>query len=83
MRRRIVVADAQPLVAEAFACLLSRDFEVAGVATDGARLVEQAARQQPALVVTDVSLPRLGGFAAAARILRQRPAPSSRSRWTG
>lgn len=74
MRRRVVVADGQTLVAEAFACLLGRDFEVAAVVTDGARLVEQAARQQPALVVTDVSLPRLGGFVAAARILRQRPA---------
>jgi DNA-binding NarL/FixJ family response regulator len=75
VRRRIVLADGQALVAEAFACLLSRDFEVAGVATDGQRLVEQAARLQPAAVVTDVSLPRLGGFAAAERILRQRPAP--------
>jgi DNA-binding NarL/FixJ family response regulator len=74
VKRRIVLADAQPLVADAFACLLGRDFEVAGVATDGTQLVEQAARLQPAIVVTDVSLPRLGGLSATERILRGRPA---------
>jgi DNA-binding NarL/FixJ family response regulator len=68
-----VLADSQAVLAEALACLLHPDFEVAAVATDGTELVAQATRLAPALVVTDVSLPRLSGLAAGGRLVRTLP----------
>jgi DNA-binding NarL/FixJ family response regulator len=73
MRPRLVLADSQAVLAEALACLLEPDFEVVGVATDGAELITQATRLTPALVVTDVSLPRLSGLAAGGRLARTLP----------
>jgi DNA-binding NarL/FixJ family response regulator len=73
VRPRVVLADSQALLAEALACLLEPDFDVAGVVTDGIELVKQATHLSPALVVTDVSLPRLGGLEAAGRVLQVRP----------
>jgi DNA-binding NarL/FixJ family response regulator len=73
MRPRVVLADSQALVVEAFARLLGSEFEVVGRATDGVRLVEEALRLRPDLVLTDVSLPRLGGLAAARRLRDEQP----------
>jgi DNA-binding NarL/FixJ family response regulator len=72
-RPSLVLADSQALVVEAFARLLEDEFEVVGRATDGVRLVEEALRLAPALVLTDVSLPRLGGLVAAGRLRRELP----------
>jgi len=73
MRPRVVVADSQALVLEAFARLLEPELEVVGRATDGVRLVEAALRLRPELVLTDVSLPLLGGLAAACRLRDELP----------
>lgn len=73
MRPTVVLADSQAVLVEALACLLEPDFEVVAVATDGTELVAQATRLAPALVVTDVSLPRLSGLAAAGRLVRLLP----------
>jgi DNA-binding NarL/FixJ family response regulator len=72
-RSSVLLADSQALVLEAFARLLAPDFEVVGRATDGVRLVEEALRLGPALVLTDVELPRLSGLAAAGRLRHERP----------
>ncbi len=74
MRPRVVLADSQALVVEAFARLLEPEFEVAGRATDGVRLVAEALRLRPELVLTDLVLPGLGGIAAASRLHRELPA---------
>lgn len=73
MRPRVVLADPQALVVEAFARLLEPELDVVGRATDGVRLVEEALRLRPDLVLTDVSLPRLGGLAAARRLRDEQP----------
>ena len=73
MRPRVVLADSQALVVEAFARLLEPELEVVGRATDGVRLVEAALRLRPELVLTDVSLPLLGGLAAACRLRDELP----------
>ncbi len=72
-RPRLILADSQALVAEAFARLLEAEFDVVARVTDGVRLVEEALRLAPSLVLTDVSLPRLGGLAAAGRLRHERP----------
>ena len=69
----LILADSQALVAEAFASLLEPEFDVVARVTDGVRLVEEALRLAPALVLTDVSLPRLGGLAAAGQLRHQLP----------
>jgi DNA-binding NarL/FixJ family response regulator len=73
MKPRLLLAEPQALVLEAFACLLEPEFDVVGRATDGVRLVEQALRLRPELVLMDVSLPRDGGLLAAARLRRELP----------
>jgi DNA-binding NarL/FixJ family response regulator len=57
-------------VVEAFARLLEPEFRVLGRVTDGGELVEQALRLRPELVLTDLSLRRLGGLEAT-RLLRR------------
>lgn len=73
MKPRILVADPQPLVAEALACLLEPAFEVVGRLSEGTRLVEEASRLRPALVLTDVWLYGLDGLGAARRLRDEAP----------
>jgi DNA-binding NarL/FixJ family response regulator len=47
------------------------DYGVCGEASDGLDAIEKAAQLQPDLIVLDLSMPRMGGLAAA-RELRQR-----------
>lgn len=74
MKPRILVGDPQPLVAEALACLLAPAYEVVGRLSEGARLVDQARRLAPELVLTDVWLHGLDGLGAARRLRDEAPA---------
>jgi len=65
---RLLLADDHTLLLEAFRRLLEEDFEVVACVTDGAELVAEALRLQPDVVVTDVSMPRMGGFEAVRRL---------------
>jgi DNA-binding NarL/FixJ family response regulator len=68
MKTRVLLADDHGLLLEAFRRLLEGDFDVVGAVTDGAMLVEEAVRLLPDVVVTDVSMPRMGGFEAVRRL---------------
>lgn len=74
MKPRILLADDHVLLLEAFQRLLERDFDVVGAVTDGSILVEEAVRLHPDVVVTDVSMPRMGGFEAVRRLRDVAPA---------
>ncbi len=76
MKPRILLADDHALLLEAFQRLLEKDFDVVGVVTDGAMLVQETIRLHPDVVVTDVSMPRMGGFEAVRRL--RDVAPSAR-----
>jgi DNA-binding NarL/FixJ family response regulator len=67
-KHRILLADDHALLLEAFQRLLEPEFEVVGCVADGAQLVDEAQRLTPDVVVTDVSMPRLGGLEAARRL---------------
>lgn len=69
MKPRVLLADDHALLLEAFRRLLEPEFDVVGAVGDGARLIEEARRLEPDVVVTDVSMPRMGGIEAA-RLLR-------------
>lgn len=59
------------MVAEALKSLLASEFELVGVAEDGAAMVEAARRLNPDVIVADVTMPRLNGLAALARLRQE------------
>jgi CheY-like chemotaxis protein len=62
VRKKIWLVDDDRDASELIAHVLRVDYEVL-LARDGIEGVEQAAKEHPALVITDVDMPRLGGFA--------------------
>ena len=71
---RILLAEDQALLLELFHRLLESEFEVVGSVADGAALVDEAVRLEPDVIVTDVSMPRMGGIEAARRLRAILPA---------
>jgi DNA-binding NarL/FixJ family response regulator len=63
---RVLVVDDQELLRTAFSSLIAAedDMEVVGVAADGRRAVELAARLKPDVVVMDVRMPVMDGIEA-------------------
>ena len=72
---RVVIAEDQNLVLGALAALLKLegDFDVVGVAADGAAAFEQVQALQPDILVTDIEMPRLTGIELAAKVTAQVP----------
>ncbi len=68
-RTRILLADDHPAALEMFARMLSADFEVVGTAEDGEAAVRSALSLAPDVVVLDVEMPKLDGFAVARRLV--------------
>lgn len=67
-RTRVLLADDHTMMLEAIVGLLEREFEIVGGLSDGAALVDEALRLKPDVIVTDVSMPRMGGIEAARRL---------------
>lgn len=67
---RIVIADAQPLMAEALEKLLDVEFAVVGHASDGPALLEIVQQRHPDVAVIDVALPLLNGLDAGSQAKR-------------
>lgn len=65
---RILLADDHPAALEVFARMLSADFEVVGTAEDGEAAVRSVLALVPDVVVLDVEMPKLDGFAVARRL---------------
>jgi DNA-binding NarL/FixJ family response regulator len=72
--RVLIVDDHASFRAAARAMLEADGFEVVGEAADGAGALVACARLEPAVVLLDIRLPDLDGFAVAER-LSQRPRP--------
>ena len=70
---RVLLADDHALLLEAFRKLLEAEFDVVECVTDGAQLVDAALRLAPDVIVTDVSMPRMGGLEAARRLRERLP----------
>lgn len=68
MRKRLLIADDHVLMLEGLKHLLASDFEIAGTASNGRLLVEEAQRLKPDAIILDVGMPELNGIEAA-RIL--------------
>ncbi|GAA1006940.1 DNA-binding response regulator [Acrocarpospora pleiomorpha] len=70
---RVLIADDQAMVREAFTVLLNAqpDIEVVGEAVDGLDALAKVAALRPDVVLMDVRMPELDGLAATRRIAGQ------------
>jgi DNA-binding NarL/FixJ family response regulator len=73
IRPRVLVADDYPALLEATTALLNPQFEVVGTATDGATLVSEALRLLPDVIVSDITMPVMGGIDAARQLRESAP----------
>jgi len=70
---RVLLADDHVMLLEAFRRLLEPEFDVIGSVSDGSQLVDAAVRLSPDVIVSDVSMPRMGGLEAARRLRETLP----------
>jgi DNA-binding NarL/FixJ family response regulator len=72
--RRVLVVDDHPSFRRCARTLLEAEgFEVVGEAEDGASAVALASELEPELVLLDIQLPDIDGFAVAERMLARDP----------
>ena len=67
-RARVLIADDHRPMLDRIAALLGHEFSVVGAVRDGDELVAAAAQLRPDVIVLDISMPRVNGLEAAARI---------------
>ncbi len=72
-RPRVLLADDHRIVTEGLKTLLGAEFDLVGVVADGAALVEAARTLRPDVIVADISMPRLNGLDALARLKEDDP----------
>jgi len=63
-KRRVLLADDHPNMLRMVETILGSIFEVVGKVADGKSLMEAAAKLNPDLIVTDISMPILNGIEA-------------------
>ena len=68
---RVVLAEDNAVLRYTIKLIIENHCELVGEAEDGAAAVELADKLRPDLVLLDVSMPLMGGFAAA-RLIRER-----------
>ncbi|MGI8802913.1 MAG: response regulator [Solirubrobacteraceae bacterium] len=77
MGTTVLIVDDHPCFrASARKLLESEGFEVVGEAGDGDSAVAQSAALRPDLILLDVQLPDIDGFAVAARVTGSKDAPA-------
>jgi DNA-binding NarL/FixJ family response regulator len=67
---RVLIVDDHRVVAQGLKSMLSAEFELAGVVTDGQAMVEAAKSLRPDVIVADVTMPVLNGIDAL-ELMRQ------------
>lgn len=73
-RVRVLLADDHTMVVEALKKLLEPEFEIVGVASDGRELLQLALQTKPDVVLLDLGMPSLNGFAAGQQLKKLLPA---------
>ena len=68
---RVLIADDHAIVAQGLSLLLRDEFDLVGLAQDGAKLVALAAETKPDVIVTDISMPHINGIDAARQLRAQ------------
>ena len=67
-RKRVLLADDHAAMLDEVRALLGEDYEVVGAVENGEKLVEAASALNPDVIVSDISMPVMTGFEAAAKI---------------
>ena len=70
-RARVLLADDHAIVVEGIASLLKDDFDLIGVVSDGAALMDAARRLVPDVIVADITMPKVSGLDAARQLARE------------
>lgn len=73
-RARILLADDHSLVAAGLCKLLETDFDLVGAVGDGRALVAAARKENPDVILLDISMPLLNGVEAARQLRVALPA---------
>jgi two-component system invasion response regulator UvrY len=68
---RVLIGDDNEEVRKLVARVLDKEFEVVGSVADGESLVRAALQAMPDVVVSDLSMPRLGGIEAWLKLERR------------
>ena len=74
-RPRVLLADDHPSVIEYVSNLLSKNFEVVGVVSDGLLVADAIKETHPDLIVMDISMPGLDGIRTAQSLGRSKDTP--------
>jgi DNA-binding NarL/FixJ family response regulator len=77
MRPKVLLADDHAIVAEGLARLIGEVADLVGQVNDGVRLVEEARRLRPDIIVADITMPGMSGLDA----MRQLKAEGSDARF--
>jgi DNA-binding NarL/FixJ family response regulator len=74
-RIRVLIADDHNLFAQALQAILGTDkrFEIVALARDGRQAVELVETLEPDIVLMDISMPVLDGFAATKQLRKTHP----------
>jgi DNA-binding NarL/FixJ family response regulator len=67
-RPRVLIADDHSIVAEGLRSLLAANYEVIGIVPDGRKLLDEAPKLHPDVIVLDIGMPLLNGLDAAERL---------------
>lgn len=67
-RKRILLADDHTEILKEVRALLEKDYEIVGAVENGKSLVDTAMALRPDLIVSDISMPEMTGFEAAAKL---------------
>jgi len=67
-RARILLADDHAAALAQATRVLAEHFDIAGTVVNGQELVDAAARLDPDVIVTDITMPVMDGFEAARRL---------------
>jgi DNA-binding NarL/FixJ family response regulator len=68
IRKRVLLADDHTAMLDELRGLLGADYEIVGAVENGEKLVEAASALNPDVIVSDISMPIMTGFEAAAKI---------------
>jgi DNA-binding NarL/FixJ family response regulator len=77
-RVRVLIADDHSFFAEALQAILGTDprFDIVALANDGRAAVDLAGTLRPDVVLMDISMPKLDGFAATKQVRERTPETS-------
>jgi DNA-binding NarL/FixJ family response regulator len=69
----VLLADDHPVLIAAIGGLLAKEYEIVGSVGDGARLIEEAERLRPDVIVLDLNMPGMSGVDACRELTRTLP----------